>query len=106
MSNVNKELAFSALKSMSEKRKSVLRKALERNAILTSCPVLENCIATIYKEGWYFRFQGVRSEFRVFFADHDGTLVETRKPHSDALHKLYTDFFKCCESDFREIGIL
>lgn len=106
MSNVNKELAFIGLKGMSDEKKQVLHNALIRNSILTSCPVLENCFATIYIEGWYFQFKGVRSSFNVYFADNDGEMVQMRKPHESKLHKIYDDSFKCWESDFRKIGVI
>lgn len=93
------------LKEMPEQKKNVLRNALIRNSILTSARTLENCTLTIYKEGYLIELEGTRCSFSVYAKDDDGELVFMRKPNKSKLHKLYEEFTKMWESDYRDIDI-
>ena len=72
-----RKIAFEGIEGMSDKKKQTLRNALRHNNSITSAEVLENCDVTVYKEGYYFEFEGIRSSFSVYFQDNDGELVET-----------------------------
>ncbi len=79
-SKINYEIAAQMMKEMPESKKEVLRKALDRNFILTSSRVLCFGKITIYKEGWYLELEGTRCSFSVFAKDNDGEFEFTRKP--------------------------
>ncbi len=97
---VNEELVNQMLDVMPESKKAVLRKALERNCILTSCRIMEHGELTVYKEGFYLQLFGTRCSFSVYCKDDDGELVPMRKPVESKLHKLYTDGIHFNECDF------
>lgn len=95
-----RKIAFEGIEGMSDKKKQTLRNALRHNNSITSAEVLENCDVTVYKEGYYFEFEGIRSSFSVYFKDNDGELVEMRKPHESKLNIIYKARIKFWESDF------
>lgn len=98
MEKVNIEIVKEILETMPQTKKEQLKKALTRNFNLTSSYNLEDCILTIYKEGFYLELNGVRSSFKVFAKDDDGKLIITRKPQN--ISKLYFETKKMNESDF------
>ena len=103
MYKVNQELVKQMLHDMPESKKATLRKALERNLILTSSYVLSGCTLTIYKEGFLVQLDGTRCSFSVYAKDDDGDLVFMRKPNESTLHKLYSQWQPMDESDYRNI---
>lgn len=105
MYKVNRELLFQMLKDMPEPKKEVLRKALTRNSLLTSCRTLEHCYFTVYKEGFLIELCGTRCGFAVYANDNDGNFAFMRKPNKNKLHKLYSDWGRMNESDYIECGI-
>lgn len=103
MEKVNREIALAILDILPENKLNTLKKALDRNEILTSSYDLEEGELTIYKEGYYLELTGTRVKFSVFAYDNDGELViADRKPHDSKLHKLYYDYGHFDESDFRK----
>lgn len=100
---VNEGLVEMMINEMPEAKKAVLRKALERNCILTSCWIMEHGDLTVYKEGFYLQLYGTRSSFAVYYKDEDGELVQMRKPAESKLTKLYTDSIHFNECDFDRI---
>lgn len=100
MYKVNHEILLEMFYKMPETKKKILRKALERNELLTSSYVLEDCTMRVYKEGWSVRLLGARTSFYMFAMDNDGEFVFMRKPLEDKLNFLYLDNFKLSESDF------
>ena len=103
MEKVNREIALAILDILPENKLNTLKKALDRNEILTSVYSLEAGELTIYKEGFYLELSGTRAKFSVFAHDNDGELViADRKPHDSKLHKLYDDYGLFNESDFRK----
>jgi hypothetical protein len=101
MKNINLEIAKDILNEMPQHKKEVLKKALDRNEILTSSRVLEHGVITIYKEGWLLKLEGTRCSFSVFAKDNDGNFEFIRKPRESKLHKLYTEGLRFSESDFK-----
>lgn len=99
--NINKIILKEVLENLTNKE--ALRKALERNEILTSTYCLADCTCTVYKEGFYFQLEGARANYNVFVLDNDGELEVTRKPHKEKLNKIYTCSFKMNESDYINI---
>ena len=91
MENVNKEIAREIIKLVMEdnKRKNNLKKALDRNFILTSSYNLEDLTLEIYKEGFYLILEGVRCSYKVFARDDDGKLELIRKPR--VLNLIYSE---------------
>lgn len=91
MENVNKEIAREIIKLVMEdnKRKNNLKKALDRNFILTSSYNLEDLTLEIYKEGFYLILEGVRCSYKVFARDDDGKLELIRKPRE--LNLIYSE---------------
>lgn len=100
MKNWNREIVKQMLTEMPESKKAVLKKALERNFILTSSYVLSSCTLTVYKEGWLVKLEGTRASFSVFAKDNDGEFIFMRKPNDDKLHYLYEEWQSMNESDF------
>lgn len=100
---VNKEIVARILNEMPESKKEVLRRALERNSILTSAAVLSSCTLTIYKEGWLVKLDGTRCSFSVYAEDDDGEFVFKRKPNENKLHKLYEQWIPMNECDYDNI---
>lgn len=100
---INYEIAIEMLTNMPETKKQALRKALERNLYLTSSYLMESGTMTIYKEGFLLKLFGTRCSFSVFCFDNGGKLVFSRKPNEKRLNKLYDDYLKFSESDFRNI---
>ena len=106
MYKINIEIMRETLSTLPENRKEVFRKAIERNAILTSWYGMEFGTMTIYKEGFYMEFFGTRSRFAYWCFDNDGEFVHGRKPHESKLHMLYKDdaHFGCdADLDFYKI---
>ena len=101
MTKVNREIVAEILQKMPENKKETLRKALDRNLILTSSRVLSCCEMTIYKEGWLVELTGTRCKFSVFAKDNDGQYEFIRKPNKDKLHKLYSESQMMNEDDYR-----
>lgn len=101
--NINYEIAIDMLNNMPEVKKQTLRKALERNLYLTSSYIMESGTMTIYKEGFLLRLNGTRCSFSVFAFDNDGELIFSRKPNEKKLNKIYDEFLKFSESDYRNI---
>ena len=100
--NVNKSLVTDMLEALSNSKKAMLAKALERNCYLTSAYVLEHGTLRVYKEGWYLQLFGTKCTISVFFFDNDGVLVEAkRKPNENKLSFLYEESLHFNESDFR-----
>lgn len=98
---LNKELAFDIINGyLPEHKKKALDNALYRNLLLTSTRVLSWCKYTVYKEGWYFQFEGTRCSFSMYVKDNDGEYEVMRKPVDSKLHKLYGGDFNCWDSDF------
>lgn len=104
MEKVNYEIAMDMLKNMPEKKKEVLKKALERNYNLTSSWALGLGTMTIYKEGFLLSLEGTRCSFSVFAFDNDGELEFARKPNESRLNKLYKDDINLSESDCRQFA--
>lgn len=73
-------------------RKQTLEKALTRNYMLTSTYDLEYVELEVYKEGFYLKLIGTRSQYKVYAKDNDGKLELTRKPNKNKLHFLYKDY--------------
>lgn len=103
MKKVNKDMVKTILNEMPDEKKAVLRKALERNMILTSARVMSWAELEIYKQGFYLKLDGTRCKFNVWADDNDGELVFRRKPNSDKLDLIYTDSGQMAESDFDNI---
>jgi len=103
MIKVNREIVARILHEMPEEKKEVLKKALERNLILTSSYVLSSCTLTIYKEGWLVKLDGTRCNFSVFAKDNDGDFEFIRKPNESKLHKLYEQWQPMDERDYRNL---
>jgi len=103
MIKVNREIVARILHEMPEEKKEVLKKALERNLILTSSYVLSGCTLTIYKEGWLVKLDGTRCSFSVFAKDNDGEFEFIRKPNESKLHKLYEQWQPMDERDYRNL---
>lgn len=102
--NINHEIAIDMINRMPDEKKNVLRKALDRNLILTSSRNLENGTMTVYKEGFYLTLEGTRCSFSVFAYDRDGEFEFTRKPREDKLNKIYKEtYIKFSESDYSGI---
>lgn len=98
---INKEIALEMLSKLPANKMNTLKKALDRNYILTSTYILESGILSIYKEGFYLTLHGTRASFSAFAYDNDGKLIiANRKPHNSMLHKLYDDYVKFGEGDF------
>lgn len=98
-----KQIALDILKAMPIERKTVLRKALERNCDLTSSYILEDAYMEIYIEGFYLKLEGTRSSFSVYAEDNDGEyIIKRRKPNANKLNLLWNTDFKMSESDFNE----
>ena len=85
---VNQEIIARILREMPESKKQALDNALYRNMLLTSASVLSSCTMTVYKEGWYLKFDGTRCSFSVFAKDNDGDLEFIRKPKEDTEPRL------------------
>jgi len=101
--NINYEIALDMINGMPEEKKKALRKSLERNWILTSSYIMESGYMVIYKEGFYLILNGTRCSFSVFAYDKDGEFEFARKPHENRLNKIYDDYLKFSEDDFRKI---
>ena len=97
MKEINRQIARQMLKGISNDKRCVLMNACNRNAILTSFYGLENATLAVYKEGFYLRLYGVRTEFKLWCFDNDGELIEGRKPKAKKLSPLYVDFGKTDE---------
>lgn len=97
-----KEFALDILRQMPTEKKALLKKCLERNCILTSSYIMESGEITVYKEGWYIVLNGTRCKFSVWAYDNDGEFVFGRKPIEAKLHKIYSEFLKFSESEFKE----
>ena len=103
MKHWNQAIVMEMLYQMPQEKKEVLKKALERNCILTSAYVLENCTLTVYKEGWLVELSGCRSSFSVYAKDNDGEFIFMRKPNENKLHKLYSEWERMNESDYDKV---
>lgn len=105
--NVNKEIVMEILSKLPQNKKLALKKSLERNLYLTSSYILNDCVMTVYKQGWYVALNGTRCSFSVFAYDNDGDyIIASKKPHEKQLDKLYTDnSIKFCERDFFELQL-
>ena len=102
MKSISYEFAKEILKTMPNDKKETLKKALNRNMILTSARILENGKITVYKEGWYLELNGCRCRFAVWAEDNDGELIIKRKPNENKLHRLYKDSIYLQEYDYEE----
>lgn len=100
MKSYNRDIVRCILNEMPESKKTVLKRALNRNFILTSSYVLSSCTLTVYKEGWLIKLEGTRCSFSVYAKDNDGEFEIMRKPNEDKLHKLYSDWMSMNECDF------
>lgn len=98
--DINYELAMDMLNNMPEAKKQVLKKALERNYILTSSYIMESGTMVVYKEGFLLKLYGTRCSFSVFAFDNDGELVFARKPVENKLHKIYDELLRFSYSDY------
>lgn len=103
MKSYNREIVNDILKNMTQEKKAVLTKALERNFILTSSYVLSSCTLTVYKEGWLVKLEGTRSNFSVFaiWDDFNGEFITIRKPNESKLNKLYDEWQTMNEDDYK-----
>ena len=103
INNVNKEILFDMLHKLPENKMEVLKRALERNFVLTSSYILEHGSIRVYKEGFYVTLEGTRCSFSVFAYDRDGEIeISQRKPRESKLNFLYEESLHFSESDFRE----
>lgn len=102
MRTINDRIAADMLNEMPEAKKQQLRKALERNSILTSAYMLSFGTIHIYKEGWYLELEGTRCRFAVWAYDNDGEFKFGRKPNESKLNKLYKESLYFNECDFEK----
>lgn len=106
MENINKSIAMDILSALPECKRRTLSKACDRNSYLTSFYGLPDAKMEIYKEGFYLKLSGTRSQFSVYARDNDGILEpQQRKPKETELHKLYSDSFNLYESDYRALNL-
>lgn len=93
-------MAYTMLNEMPVSKEEVLKRALERNLILTSSYVLSSGTLYTYKEGWLLKLEGTRCSFSVFAYDNDGKLLFARKPNESSLHLLYEEWLRFDECDY------
>lgn len=94
------EFAVDILCNMPKSKKEVLRRALDRNQILTSVRIMEFGKIHVYKEGFYLVLEGTRCGFRVWAGDNDSSFVFGRKPIDKKLHLLHKTSLHFDEGDF------
>lgn len=92
------QIAKTILKIMPKEKLATLKKACERNYNCTSSYMLENGTITQYKEGYYIKLEGVRTNFAVFYSVEKQSF--TRKPNANKLHKVEENWLTFSESDF------
>ena len=86
------------LNEMPDDKKERLTKILNFIDGLTSNHSMSTCEVIVYKEGFYLKFDGLRSTFTVYAEDCDGELVFKRKPKK--LEELWSTEFYTTEDDF------
>lgn len=94
----SRELALRIIEELPTDKKEVLRRAVDRNGMLTSSYNLEHGTLEVYKQGWYLKLEGTRVNFNVWVTDNDGEFVYERKPR--VLDFLYDVNLRFSESDF------
>ena len=77
------------VEAMPDSKKNALKNACQRNNILTTYYGLGFSELSIYKEGYYWKAEGTRSNFAVFVKDDDGKLSVIRKPKDSKLSYLW-----------------
>lgn len=106
MENINKSIAMDILSVLPEGKRKTLLNACIRNNYLAAFYGLPEAKMEIYKEGFYLKLSGTRSQFAIYARDNDGILEpQQRKPKESELHKLYTDSFNLYESDYRALKL-
>ena len=83
------EIMRMMFEAMPEDKKQTFNNAVYRNYLLTSNYELAHGSMEVYKEGWYIRFTGCRSEFAYWCFDNDGEMKPGRKPNKEKLNYLW-----------------